>query len=87
MSAPPDLAIKIEVLQFESTTRGTAEVAARWSIERGSDRTPLLTGETSVSEPIRGTDTRAAVAGLSAEATLLVNGQRAAAQAAHALSS
>jgi uncharacterized lipoprotein YmbA len=64
-STPPDLAVKMEVRRFERTTYGTAEITARWSIERGSDRTPLLTEETSISEPIRGTDTRAAVSGLS----------------------
>jgi len=65
-SAPPDLAVSMELLRFERTTNGTAEVAARWSIERGSDRSRLLTDETTVSQPILVTYTLAAVAALSA---------------------
>jgi uncharacterized lipoprotein YmbA len=64
--APPDLAVKMELLKFQRTTKGTAEIAARWSIERGADRAPVSTKETSISQPIRGTDSRAAVAALSA---------------------
>jgi uncharacterized lipoprotein YmbA len=64
-SAPPDLAVRVEVLQFERTTKGTVDLAVRWSIERGSDRTPLVTQETRLSKPTHGTDTKAAAAALS----------------------
>jgi len=62
----PDLAVTLEILQFERTTKGTADVKARWSIEQVSNRTPLMIKETLLSQPIRGTDTRAAVLALSA---------------------
>jgi uncharacterized protein len=62
----PDLAVTLEILQFERTTKGTANVKARWSIEQVSNRTSLLIKEASLSQPIQGTDTRAAVAALSA---------------------
>jgi uncharacterized lipoprotein YmbA len=65
-AAAPDLAITIEVLQFERTTKGTAELAVRWTIELGSDRTPLMTQETHLSRAIEGEETRAAVAALNA---------------------
>jgi uncharacterized lipoprotein YmbA len=65
-SAPPDLAVTLEVLQFERTAQRTAVVKARYCIERGADRAPLWTTATSVSKPIRGPDTRAAVAAMSA---------------------
>jgi len=65
-SAPPDLAVTLEVLQFERTAQGTAHLRARYSILRGVDRAPLWTTAASVSRPIRGTDTRAGVAALSA---------------------
>jgi uncharacterized protein len=65
LSAPPDLAVTLNVLQMERTTTGTASFRVRWSIERGSDRHPLVIKETSVRKPIRGNGTRAAVAALS----------------------
>jgi uncharacterized lipoprotein YmbA len=64
--AAPDLAVTLELMQFERTTRGTVDVKARWSIEQGSNRTPLLMNETSLSQIMPGTDSRAAVAALSA---------------------
>jgi uncharacterized lipoprotein YmbA len=64
--APPDLAVTLEIVQFERTSNGTADVKARWSIEQGSNRAPLLMKESSFSKPIVGTDSRAAVAALSA---------------------
>jgi uncharacterized lipoprotein YmbA len=64
--APPDLAVTLELMQFERTTRGTVDIKARWSIEQGPNRTPLLMNETSLIQPIPGTDSRAAVAALSA---------------------
>jgi len=70
-SASPDVAATIEVLQFERTAKGTADLAVRWTLERGPDRIPLLTEETRVSQPIRGNDPRAAVAALSSALTVL----------------
>ena len=64
-SAPPDLAVALEVLHFEREVTGTAAVTVRWSIQRGSDGAPLLTKETSIREPIRGKDSRDAAAALS----------------------
>jgi uncharacterized lipoprotein YmbA len=64
-SSKPDLAVTLEILQFERTAKGTAELKARWSIQQGSNRTPLSIRETSLSQPILGADTRAAVAALS----------------------
>ena len=71
LSASPDVAVTVEVLQFERTARGTANLTARWTLERGSDRTPLVTEETRVSRPIQGTDTGAAVAALSSALVVL----------------
>jgi uncharacterized lipoprotein YmbA len=70
-SAQPDLAVRVEVLQFERTRRGTVELAARWSVERGSDRTPIVTEETRVSKPVRGTDSNAAAMALSSAVLVL----------------
>jgi uncharacterized lipoprotein YmbA len=61
----PDLAVRLEVQRFEQTTGGMVNLSARWSIERGSDRTPLSTSETNLSKAIAGNDTRAAVSALS----------------------
>jgi uncharacterized lipoprotein YmbA len=71
VGAAPDLAVRVEVLQFERSTRGTADLAARWTLERGKDRTPLQTIETRVTRPIHGTDTRAAAAALSSDVVVL----------------
>lgn len=64
-SSKPDLAVTLEIMQFERTAKGTAELKARWSIQQGSNRTPVSIQETSLSRPIQGADTRAAVAALS----------------------
>jgi uncharacterized lipoprotein YmbA len=64
-AAPPDLAIALEVLHFERKTNGTADLTARWSIERGSDRKVLVTQETAIQELIAGTDSRDTAAALS----------------------
>ena len=82
LSSPPDLAVRVEVLHFERTVKGTAELAVRWTLEQGTDRTPLLTEETRVSQPIRGTGTRAAVAALSSAIVVLSRNIAAAVRAA-----
>jgi uncharacterized lipoprotein YmbA len=82
LSASPDLAVRVEVLQFERTIQGMANLAVRWTLERGADRTPLLTEETRVSEPIRATGTRAAVAALSSAVVVLSRSIAAAVRAA-----
>jgi uncharacterized lipoprotein YmbA len=64
-SAPPDLAVALELTRFERTTRGTIEVAARWSVQRGSATTPLINDSCSIRRSFQGRDTRAAVAALS----------------------
>jgi uncharacterized lipoprotein YmbA len=74
LSASPAVAVAVEVLRFERTAKGTVELAARWTIERGSDRARLLTEETRVSQPIQGVETRAAVAALSS-ALVVLSGQ------------
>ncbi len=66
LSSPPELAVSIEVLRFERTTKGTADLSARWAIARWPDRAPLQIRETSVQKPLGGSDTRAAVAALDA---------------------
>jgi uncharacterized lipoprotein YmbA len=71
LSAAPDLAVRVEVLRFERTTKGTANLAVRWTLERGADRTPLLTEETRVTQPMVGKDANAAAAALSSAVTAL----------------
>jgi uncharacterized lipoprotein YmbA len=66
LASPPDLSVSVDVLRFERTTKGTVELAARWSVARGPDRAPMWIREASVTKPVRGSDTRAAVAALSA---------------------
>jgi uncharacterized lipoprotein YmbA len=70
-SSPPDLTVEIEILEFERTASGTAELSARWSIERGRERERLLVNQTRVSTAIRRPDARAAVAALSASVAQL----------------
>jgi uncharacterized lipoprotein YmbA len=65
LSTTPDIAVSLEILHFERTAQGMADLAVRWTLERGADRAPLLTQETRISKPIKGTDTRAVVAALS----------------------
>jgi uncharacterized lipoprotein YmbA len=64
-SATPDLALTVEVVHFERTAKGIADVTARWAIERGADRAILLSEETSIQEPVNGNDSRDAAAALS----------------------
>jgi uncharacterized lipoprotein YmbA len=66
LSNPPDLAVRIDLLHFERTTKGVADLRARWSIEQVASRKALATEETRVMKPIMGTDTRDAVAALDA---------------------
>jgi uncharacterized lipoprotein YmbA len=63
---PPDWAVTLEILQFERTAKGTADLKARWSIGQGSNRAPVVIREAVVSQPIEGTDPRATVSALSA---------------------
>jgi uncharacterized lipoprotein YmbA len=64
-TATPDLALTVEVLHFERTANGMADVTARWAIERGADRAVLLSEETNIREPVDGSDSRDAAAALS----------------------
>ena len=64
-STQPDVTVEIELLEFERSSGQTAEIKARWSIERGPGRVPVRTQETSEREPIAGTDAEAAAAALS----------------------
>jgi uncharacterized protein len=65
-SSPPDIIVEVDLLQFEQSSRRSAEITARWSVARGSDRGEAHTEQTSVSEPMVGTDAQAAAAALSA---------------------
>jgi uncharacterized lipoprotein YmbA len=65
-SEAPDLAIAVELVHFERTTRGTVEVAARWTIGNGPGASPVVARSATIRRAFAGTDTRAAVAALSA---------------------
>jgi uncharacterized lipoprotein YmbA len=62
--AAPDLAVQVELRRFERTG-GAVELAARWSVVRGADRTPITVEETRLQRASSG-DARAAVGALSA---------------------
>jgi uncharacterized lipoprotein YmbA len=57
--------VPLEILHFESTANGNAELEARWGIKDAQTGAILLTTETHVTEPAQGADTAAAVAALS----------------------
>ena len=64
-TARPALAVDVEVLRFEATTNGDAELAAAWHIVRVADAA-VIAGRTSrITERAGGGDTDAAVAALS----------------------
>ena len=65
LSAPPDLAVALEVLHFQREVTGSAAVTVRWSIQRGSDRAPLLTEGDLDPRAHPGNDSRDAAAALS----------------------
>jgi uncharacterized lipoprotein YmbA len=64
-SEAPDVVVAVELLHFERTTRGTVEIAARWTIGNGS-AFPLLARSVSIRQTFAGRETRAAVAAMSA---------------------
>ena len=71
LSEAPDLAVTVEILHFERTARRTVDLAARWTIERGSDRTALATEETRVSKSLAAPGSGDAAAALSSALVVL----------------
>jgi uncharacterized protein len=65
-SEAPDLAISVDIVRFERTTRGTVEVAARWTIAPTTGASPMSARSASIRGTFAGTDARAAVAALNA---------------------
>lgn len=57
--------VPIEILRFDSTGKGAAELSARWGIKDSKTDEVLFTHETDIVEPATGSDTEAAVAALS----------------------
>ncbi len=57
--------VPLEILRFESTGKGDAELSARWGIKDGKTDEILFTHETDIVEPATGRDADAAVAALS----------------------
>lgn len=65
-SEAPDVAISIDIVRFERTTRGTVELAARWTIGPTASASPTSARSASIKGTFAGTDVRAAVAALNA---------------------
>jgi uncharacterized lipoprotein YmbA len=57
--------VPLEILRFESTANGNAELDARWGIKDGKTGEFLFTAETQIVEPATDSGTDAAVAALS----------------------
>jgi hypothetical protein len=57
--------VPLEILRFESTGKGDAELSARWGIKDGKTDEILVANETHIVEPATGPDAEAAVAALS----------------------
>ena len=57
--------VPLEILRFESTANGNAELHARWGIKDAQTGEIVLTTETHVAESAQGADAAAAVAALS----------------------
>jgi uncharacterized lipoprotein YmbA len=68
-SAAPNLAIAVELVHFERTTHGTVEVAARWTIGKGSamGASPVFTRSAAIRRAFSGQDTRARGRGVERE--------------------
>ena len=60
-----DFRVALEVLRFEPTAEGGAELAARWGVRDGTGTTLLVTRESRLTAPAAGRDTAAAVAAMS----------------------
>jgi uncharacterized lipoprotein YmbA len=61
----PDLAVEVDVLQFEADAEGQAQLVARWRIRDGHGSTLLQARESRFTEPMDGRGPEAAVAALS----------------------
>jgi uncharacterized lipoprotein YmbA len=61
----PELVVEVDVLRFESSSDGRAELAARWRVRKGSARESLRAGETTLSRQADGTDPASGAAALS----------------------
>lgn len=64
-SAAPDLAVVVDVLRFEPTEQGVADLFARWSVREVAHRRVLVARESRIAEPIEGSGPAAEVAALS----------------------
>ncbi|MFI5398264.1 MAG: membrane integrity-associated transporter subunit PqiC [Candidatus Binatia bacterium] len=65
LAPPRAYDVPLEILRFESTASGDAELSARWGIKDGKTDTLLVTAETHLVEPATGSGADAAVAALS----------------------
>jgi len=63
-SAPPDLAVSVQVLRFESEAAGAAVFDARWTLQGGAGGPALASGETRFREAVPPNDAASAVAAL-----------------------
>ncbi len=63
-SAPPDLAVSVQVLRFESEAAGAAVLDARWTLLGGAGGPALASGETRFREVVSPADAAATVAAL-----------------------
>jgi uncharacterized protein len=63
--ATPELAVAIEVVQFEATSGGTIELLARWALREPRERTVVVSRDSVLTQAVAGPGTEDVIAAMS----------------------